>query len=276
MESSRTNDPGAFRSFEHAGWQNVSRQYHESFANLTSQAIEPLLNAVRAGKGTRLLDVATGPGYVAAVASQRGASVIGVDFSAAMVAEASRQYPGVEFRDGDAEALPFPNGSFDAVVMNFGLLHLGSPEQAFIEAHRVLRTSGQFAFTVWCKPEVAVGFGIVLDAVQAHGQMNVPLPPGPPFFRFSDPGECLQALLKAGFTMPEVVHIPQIWRLPSPDALFNTMQGATVRTSGMLRAQSAEALEAIGKSIREAVAAYQKGEGIELPMPAVLASAKKS
>jgi ubiquinone/menaquinone biosynthesis C-methylase UbiE len=276
MESSQNRNPGAFRSFEHAGWQNVSRQYHESFANLTSQAIEPLLNAVRAGKGTRLLDVATGPGYVAAVASQRGASVIGVDFSAAMVAEASRQYPGVEFRDGDAEALPFPNGSFDAVVMNFGLLHLGSPEQAFIEAHRVLRTSGQFAFTVWCKPEVAVGFGIVLDAVQAHGQMNVPLPPGPPFFRFSDPGECLQALLKAGFTMPEVVHIPQIWRLPSPDALFNTMQGATVRTSGMLRAQSAEALEAIGKSIREAVAAYKKGEGIELPMPAVLASAKKS
>ncbi len=276
MESSRTNDPGAFRSFEHAGWQNVSRQYHESFANLTSQAIEPLLDAVRAGKGMRLLDVATGPGYVAAAASQRGASVIGVDFSAAMVAEASRQYPGVEFRDGDAEALPFPNGSFDAVVMNFGLLHLGSPEQAFIEAHRVLRTSGQFAFTVWCKPEVAVGFGIVLDAVQAHGQMNVPLPPGPPFFRFSDPGECLQALLKAGFTMPEVVHIPQIWRLPSPDALFNTMQGATVRSSGMLRAQSAEALEAIGKSVREAVAAYQKGEGVELPMPAVLASAKKS
>lgn len=276
MESSQNRNPRAFRSFEHAGWQNVSRQYHESFANLTSQAIEPLLNAVRAGKGTRLLDVATGPGYVAAVASQRGASVIGVDFSAAMVAEASRQYPGVEFRDGDAEALPFPNGSFDAVVMNFGLLHFGSPEQAFIEAHRVLRTPGQFAFTVWCKPEVAVGFGIVLDAVQAHGQMNVPLPPGPPFFRFSDPGECLQALLKAGFTMPEVVHIPQIWRLPSPDALFNTMQGATVRTSGMLRSQSAEALEAIGKSIREAVAAYQKGEGIELPMPAVLASAKKS
>ena len=276
MESSRTGDPSAFRSFEHAGWQNVSRQYHESFANLTSQAIEPLLDAVRAGKGMRLLDVATGPGYVAAAASQRGASVIGVDFSAVMVAEASGQYPGVEFREGDAEALPFPNGSFDAVVMNFGLLHLGSPEQAFIEAHRVLRTSGQFAFTVWCKPEVAVGFGIVLDAVQAHGQMNVPLPPGPPFFRFSDPGECLQALLKAGFTMPEVVHIPQIWRLPSPDALFNTMQGATVRSSGMLRAQSAEALEAIGKSIREAVAAYQKGEGIELPMPAVLASAKKS
>ncbi len=276
MESSGTNDPGAFRSFEHAGWQKVSRQYHEVFADLTSQAIEPLLDAVSAGKGMRLLDVATGPGYVAAAASQRGASVVGVDFSAAMVAEASRHYPTVQFCEGDAVALPFPDGSFDAVVMNFGLLHLERPEQAFIAAHRVLRTPAQFAFTVWCKPEEAVGFRIVLDAVQAHGQMNVSLPPGPPFFRFSEPGECVQALLKVGFAMPKVVQIPQIWRLPSQDALFNAMQGATVRTSGMLRAQSAEALEAIGKSIREAATAYQKGEGTELPMPAVLASAKKS
>ena len=100
MESSRTKGPNAFRSFEHAGWQNVSKQYHESFANLTSQAIEPLLDAVTAGKGTRLLDVATGPGYVAAAASQRGASVIGVDFSAAMVADANRQYPNIQFREG--------------------------------------------------------------------------------------------------------------------------------------------------------------------------------
>ncbi len=275
MESSRTKGPNAFRSFEHAGWQNVSKQYHESFANLTSQAIEPLLDAVTAGKGTRLLDVATGPGYVAAAASQRGASVIGVDFSAAMVADANRQYPNIQFREGDAEVLPFPDGSFDAVVMNFGLLHLGSPDQAFMEAHRVLGTSGRFAFTVWCKPDVAVGFGIVLDAIQAHGQVNVPLPPGPPFFRFSDPGECVQALLKAGFAMPEVVQVPQTWRLPSPDALFNAMQRATVRTAGILQAQLPEALEAIGRSIREAAAAYQRGEGIELPMPAVLASAKK-
>ncbi len=275
MESSPTNDPRAFRSFEHAGWQKVSKQYHESFANLTSQAIEPLLDAVTAGKGTRLLDVATGPGYVAAAASQRGASVVGVDFSPAMVADANRQFPNIQFREGDAEVLPFPDGSFDAVVMNFGLLHLGNPEQAFREAHRVLGASGRFAFTVWCKPDVAVGFGIVLDAVQAHGQVNVPLPPGPPFFRFSDPGECVQALLKAGFAMPEVVQVPQIWRLPSPDALFDAMQRATVRTAGILRAQLPEALEAIGRSIREAAAAYQRGEDIELPMPAVLASAKK-
>ncbi len=276
MEFSGTKDPNAFRSFEHAGWEKVSKQYHEAFASLTSQAIEPLLDAVEAGEGKRLLDVATGPGYVAAAASQRGAKVIGIDFSAVMVAEANRQYPNVKFQEGDAESLSFPDGCFDAVVMNFGLLHLGNPEKAFSEAHRVLSKAGRYAFTVWCKPEEAVGFKIVLDAVQAHGQRDVPLPPGPPFFRFSDVEECVQALLKAGFVMPQVVQIPQTWRLPSPDSLFGVMQMATVRTAGTLRAQLPEALETIRKSVREAAAAYRKGGGIELPMPAVLAAAKKS
>ena len=68
----------------------------------------------------------------------RGARVTAVDFSSAMVELARSQNPGIEFREGDAEALPFPEGSFDAVVMNFGMLHLASPERAVSEALRVL------------------------------------------------------------------------------------------------------------------------------------------
>lgn len=268
-------DHSDFRSFEQAGWQKVFKQYDEAFAELTSQAIEPLLNAVRAGHGVRLLDVATGPGYVAAVASRRGARVVGVDFSTAMVAGARQRYPVVEFREGDAEALPFPDGCFDAVVMNFGLLHLGRPEQALTEAHRVLCSTGRFGFTVWCNPDEAVGFGLILDAVQSHGRLNVPLPPGPPFFRFSDPRECRQALLNAGFAMVEVVKIPQIWRLHSPEMLFKFMERATVRTRGMIEAQSKEASHAIRKAVRDGAETYRIGAGIELPMPAVLASGIK-
>jgi ubiquinone/menaquinone biosynthesis C-methylase UbiE len=132
-------NPRAFRAFEQAGWENIPTRYHEAFGDLTTQAIEPLLEAVDVRRGVRMLDVATGPGYVAAAAAQRGANVVGVDFSAAMVAEARRRYPAVTFQEGDAEELPFPDNSFDAGVMNFGLLHLGRPEQALAEAHRVLR-----------------------------------------------------------------------------------------------------------------------------------------
>jgi len=273
--TSQPLDPDAFRAFEHAGWERIPERYHESFANLTTQAIGPLLDAADVRGGAHLLDVAAGPGYVAGAAAQRGASVVGVDFSAAMVAQAHRQYPALEFREGDAEALPFPDGRFDTVVTNFGLLHLARPEKALAEAHRVLRSGGRIAFTVWAKPEVALGFGIVLRAVQSHGNTNVPLPLGPPFFRFSEPRECSRVLLEAGFVTPAVTQVPQVWRLRSPAALFEIMLQGTVRTAGLLRAQTAEALDAIRADIRDAAKAHRKGDSIELPMPAVLASAIK-
>jgi ubiquinone/menaquinone biosynthesis C-methylase UbiE len=257
-----------FHEFERAGWEKLPARYHEAFGKLTTQTIGPLLDAVRVQPGTRMLDVASGPGYVAAAALERRASVVGVDFAAAMVAEARRRYPTIQFQEGDAEALPFPDALFDAVTMNFGLLHLGRPERALAEACRVLRPGGRFAFTVWAKPEEARGFGIVLGAIQKHGNLQVDLPAGPPFFRFSDAGESRRALSNAGFEEPQVKTVPQTWRLGSPDALFEIMLGSTVRTGALLRAQTPEALKAIRA---EVTAAATK----ELPMPAVLASATK-
>jgi ubiquinone/menaquinone biosynthesis C-methylase UbiE len=268
-------DPRAFHAFERAGWESIPLAYQNAFGTLTTQAIEPLLDAARVGPGVRVLDVATGPGYVAAAAAGRGASVVGVDFSAAMLAEARRHAPAIDFREGDAEALSFPDGSFDAVLMNFGLLHLGRPDQALAEAHRVLRGGGRLGFTVWAKPDQAVGFGIVLAAIQRHGRLDVPLPPGPPFFRFSDPTESRRVLGELGFETPQVVTIPQVWRLASPDALFLVMRDGTVRTAGLLRAQTPTAQEAIRADVREAVRPYRRAGAVELPMPAVLTSAAK-
>src|SRR5438552_15190272 len=197
-------DPHAFRDFEHAGWESNVSEYEDAFARLTSQAIEPLLEAVALRPGIRLLDVATGPGYVAAAAAARGARAVGVDFSAPMVAHARTINPAVEFQEGDAEALPFPDRSFDAVVMNFGMLHLARPERAMTQAARVLKPGGWFAFTVWAKPEEAVGFGIILKAIQSHGNPGVQLPQGPSFFRFSEPAECDRTLSEAGFVSVRV------------------------------------------------------------------------
>jgi ubiquinone/menaquinone biosynthesis C-methylase UbiE len=271
--TSQTADPAAFHAFERAGWESIPRAYQDAFGTLTTQAIEPLLEAARAASGARVLDVATGPGWVAAAAARRGASVVGVDFSEAMLAEARRHHAGVDFRAGDAEALPFPAASFDAVVMSFGLLHLARPDQALAEAHRVLRPGGRVGFTVWARPEEAVAFGIVLRAVERHGCLDVPLPPGPPFFRFSDPAESCRTLAGLGFQAPRVITVPQVWRIASADALFEIMRGGTVRTAGLLRAQTPEALEAIRAAIRQAVRPYARGAGVELPMPAVLSSA---
>jgi SAM-dependent methyltransferase len=265
----------AFHDFERAGWQKAAEHYVQTFGTLTAQATGPLLEAVAVRSRMRLLDVACGPGYVAGVAAARGAHVTGLDFSPLMVGEARRRYPDLAFCEGDAEVLPFGDGRFDAVVMNFGLLHLARPEAAIAEAHRVVASGGRYAFTVWAGPGEAAGFGVVLRAMEAHGTTNVGLPEGPPFFRFSDPEACRSALAQAGFVRPHVDQLPLVWRLPSADALFQAALCGGVRTSAAMQAQTPEALAAIRRAVHDALAQYADGPTIALPMAVVLASASK-
>lgn len=271
----QSSDFAGFREFERAGWESNTTDYDAAFARLTTQSAGALLDAAGVVAGTRLLDVASGPGYVAGRAAARGAVVTGLDFSASMVEHAQRTQPGVRFQEGDAEALPFPERSFDAVVMSYGMLHLAHPERAIEEAARVLAAGGRFAFTVWASPEQTIGFQIILDAVQAHGVTDVGLPDGPAFFRFSDPRECERVLKNAGFSNIVVVQVPLMWTFDRPEQLFDALYNAGVRTKAMLRAQSPDALRAIRGAVAEAAGRYRRGDAIELPMPAVLASGMK-
>ena len=268
-------DPAAFRDFEFEGWQKVANRYHDSFALVTIQCIDELLDAAGVHSGSQTLDIATGPGYAAGRAAARKAIVTGIDFSSEMIEEARRRFPSVDFQIGDAESLSFPDASFDAAIMNFGMLHLGRPDRAAAEACRVLRNNGGFAFSVWDTPDKTRGFGIVLEATRKHGDMSVPLPPGPPFFRFSDTAESTQLLTLAGFEDVQVRRVPQTWRLPSPDTLFDIMMNASVRNAALLHAQRPEALELIRREIHAQVSEHYVSGMFELPMPAVLYSARK-
>ncbi len=96
----------------------------------------------------------------------------------------------------------------------------------------MLRPGGRCAFTVWAKPEISVGFGIVLRAIERLGRMDVPLPEGPPFFRFSDSDEAVRSMLAAGFSDARVEQVPLVWCLPSAGALFDAFANGAVRTGG--------------------------------------------
>lgn len=262
-----------FHDFEHAGWERAASEYDRRFGALTMQAIGPLLDAVGAAPGNRLLDVACGPGYVAAAALTRGATAVGVDFSSAMVELAAARYPDLEFRKGDAQKLDLPDLSFDSVTMNFGMLHLERPEEAIAEAFRVLRPGGRYAFTAWDVPERAVGFGIILESIRLHGNIDVPLPPGPPFFRFSDPEESRRTLHAAGFLNTQTLQVPQLWKIESGDELLTTFRTAAVRTAALLNAQTPSALKKIRHEVAAQAEPFRREDAIELPMPAILTSA---
>lgn len=268
-----------FKEFEHEGWEKVAEGYHDHFGSLTRQTIEPMLDAVTENGATEdsktrsLLDIATGPGYVAQAAERRGFQVTAIDFSAEMIERAKKLAPGIEFKEGDAEALSFADKSFDCLTMNFGLLHLEHPEKALREAFRVIKAGGKLALTVWSTPDKAVAFQRVLDAVKAHGDASVPIPVGPPFFRFSDHAEMRKSLMEAGFKSVEISEIPMLWPLQREEDLFYAFFTGTPRTGGLLRAQDSAKLDQIKAAISACAGEYKKNGAIEIPMSSVLASA---
>lgn len=272
-----SNEPQNFLAFELSGWEDpkLCAQYHAHLSEVTRQSVDALLHAADARAGRRLLDVATGAGYVAGAAAARGALATGLDFSAKQIELARGHYPGVTFQVGEADALPFMDATFDCVVCAFGMPHFPDPEHALAEMHRTLKRNGRVAFAVWDIPDRAVGFGAVYAAIRAHGSLDVGLPAGPNFFLFSDPRECERALQKAGFASPSVSTVPQVWSLQRADDAFHTIMQGTVRASATLRAQTPASLAAIRQALREIIEQYRQGDRYVVPMPAVLATAVK-
>jgi SAM-dependent methyltransferase len=265
-----------FKELEHGGWTDRAAAYDSYFALVTNQAIDPILNSFGSLRGKRFLDVGCGTGQLTAAAAKRGAETEGIDFASTMIATAAANYPEITFTEGDAERLPFEDGRFDCVACSFGLLHMQQPERAMKEAYRVLRSGGRYAFTVWCTPEQGSDlFAIIQGAIQAHGTLDVGLPPAPPFFRFANAEECHNTLTAAGFLAPATSKIACTWYGKTPRDLLDLFYKSAVRTPMILERQTAEARERIHQDILNGAERFCMGERIAIAIPAFMVTAVK-
>jgi SAM-dependent methyltransferase len=269
-------DADAFKAFEAAGWERQAAGYEDFFGSITVRLAEPLLDAVGVGTGVRVLDVGSGPGHVVARAAERDAAAVGIDIAEAMLSLARRLHPQLDFRHGDAEALPFADESFDAVVGNFVMLHLGRPERAAAEFARVLVPGGRLALTVWDLPERARFLGVFLEAVGAAGASQpADIPVGPPFFRFSEEGEFARLLRDQGIVDLDVRTVSFMHPEPSRDAVWRGMLGGTVRTAALILRQTSEMQRQIRMAFDRIVQRYEVGDHLELPVSVKLATGRK-
>jgi ubiquinone/menaquinone biosynthesis C-methylase UbiE len=118
--------------------------------------------------GERVLDVGCGTGIAAAAAQATGAEVVGLDGAAGMIAIASRDVPGVDFRVGDFNALPFEDRAFDVVISSHALLFAEDRPAALREWRRVCRSGGRLSLSV-PGPEERTPGTLYADVYGAHG-----------------------------------------------------------------------------------------------------------
>ncbi|MFP4538974.1 MAG: class I SAM-dependent methyltransferase [Dichotomicrobium sp.] len=187
-------DCRALTERQRATW--ATGDFHEISRQIVPVS-ETLCQAADPHAGERVLDVACGSGNTALVAARRYCEVTGIDYVPALIERASQRAAAegvvIDFQVADAQALPFPDASFDVVVSVFGVMFAPDQEKAASELLRVCRPGGRIALANWM-PE---HFGKDFFAVHAR---YMPPPPGlhPPQRWGTESG--LEELLGVGTT----------------------------------------------------------------------------
>jgi len=260
-------DAARLRDYERRRHDELAEGYQRFFAPVTALAIGPLLEAVSAGPGVRLLDVAAGAGALSAEAARRGARPIGVDLSPRMVELARSRHPGIDFRVGEVEQLPLGDGAVDAVACAFGLGHFPYPEAAVAECLRVLAPGGRVAFSWWDASERQRIQGLFREAVAEVGAEAPPLvPKGHSSLRFCDPGELRRLLEGAGLAEVTIAEHGATHLVADVDALWQGGLGSLALTSSLIVFQDAATQAAIRAALERRAAPYRTPEGLRLPI----------
>ncbi|MEA2255725.1 MAG: hypothetical protein QOG35_1770 [Solirubrobacteraceae bacterium] len=255
----------AFKAFEAGAWGERAGGYERVTGDVTARVIPSLLDAAGVGPGARVLDVGCGTGAGTAAAAARGARATGVVLAEGILVVARRRHPALRFVAGDAEALPFADGDFDAVVAGFVLNHLPDPDRAIAELARVLAPGGRVAVAVWEPPERNPLLGELTAAVRDAGvDVRGALPPGPDPYRFSDPAELERAFAAAGLAWGGTESLALVHRAGSVDELWDGLLGGTARISTVIAAAPADARERIRRAFARRAQAHAVPGAIEL------------
>lgn len=244
----------------------LAETYRLGLGQVTGRAIAPLLNAVRANQGTRLLDVACGSGELVGEAVSRGATAVGVDLAPGMVSVASRLFPGGAFKVGSADALPFEVASFDAVTCSFGVGQFTDAEDFARECARVLKPGGRAAVTWWQGYDKNRINGLFYDVLVMLGVTE------PPPDKYGKAERLLALLESAGCGDGAVQDVQFTHRVADADAYWALAMGSFGRIAKLYEAQDPSMKARIREDVEAALDAHATADGIELPIAYRIAS----
>lgn len=259
---------------ERARWAGAARAYAIGFAPLCAHLVESLLDAVGVGPGSRLLDVGSGTGTLAAAACRRGAQVCAVDVEPSMVAATRRAAPEADVQRAALPALPHADRSFDGVVAGFVLNHVASPRESAAELLRVTRPGGRLAGSIW-SGQPGEGQRLLGRAVQAAGVspgQTLALEPEEDFDR--SPEGFAQLLRQAGWADTGVELVA--WdHVTSPDDWWAGPAAGVAAIGQLVSSQPSEVVAEIRAQFDLLAEEFRGDDGmLHLPHAALLATAR--
>jgi SAM-dependent methyltransferase len=259
-----------FDTYERELWTGRAGAYERGFARLTAHSIGPLLDAARVGPDTRVLDLGTGPGIVAAEAVRRGATVSAVDADPLMAKTAARNVPEADVRVAVLPGLPHEDETFDAVVGNFVINHVGDPVATLTELRRVLRPGGRLGLTCWVTP----GSGVLAVVRDAMEQVGVPWPDDVPLGPFMTYGRPDAFATLVGGTFHEAGVEELDWGFAfDPEEWWETGAMARVGSNGVvLSRQDPSTIARVKEAYHRLLVPFATGDGqVSVPAHALLA-----
>jgi len=220
----------------------MSGDYGHFATYLESGALE-FLSRINVEPGARILDVASGAGQTAIPMSRAGAKVTGVDIASNLIeqarARAQAENLDARFDEGDAEMLPYDNGSFDLVVSLIGAMFAPRPELVSAELKRVCRPGGKIIMGNWTPT------GFVGQMFKIHGKHVPPPAIMPPPVKWGDE-ETIRERFNDGISHLKLSRRLYPFRYPFPPSdvveFFRTYYGPTHKAFAALDAEKQSAL----------------------------------
>jgi SAM-dependent methyltransferase len=245
-----------------AVWSSGGDAY-EQISRGISDSLEHCVLRLRPEPGERILDLSTGTGWTSRLVARRGATVVGVDIADGLleVARARAKADGlpITYQVGDAEALPFEDGAFDAVVSTYGVMFASRPERAAAELARVCRPGGRIVLATWHSD------GNVFAMFQVMKRYMPPPPdPAPPSPFAWGRTERLQELLAGQFALAFEEGVSS-YREPSGEAAWDTFSRGYGPTRTLAAALDDEQRAALRRDFIAFHEAFREGQEITVP-----------
>jgi SAM-dependent methyltransferase len=200
--------------------------------------------------------------------------VAGLDLGAGMLAVARRLAPGVDYREGNALALPWPDAAFDVVVCQFGLMFFDDRERALREMLRVLRPGGRLAVTVWAAIEANTAYADEAALVERIAGARAAEPLRSPY-ALSDLAKLSALLASAGVASSQVATHTDHARFPSLRVMIEADVRGWLPLMGVVLPEPT--IEAIVHEAEAALARYVAADGsMRFEVAAHVASATKA